>query len=109
MKKHNIEIGVGVAVFKRNKYWIAYAPSLKTYGYSDKSQKVALEDFDKAIDTFIEVHTKLNTLHEVLLKLGWQRKNNDFAEPKFFNIENIGQYRGLSIDTSHSRKVRIPA
>lgn len=101
----NVKISVEVAVFKRTKYWIAYAPALKTYGYSAKSEKDALKDFEKAIKVFLEVHSKLNSLREVLLNLGWTHSDSTLQSPKYFNA-NVSELRG--INKTHNKSFSIP-
>ncbi len=83
----NYNVNIPLLVAKRTKFWIAYSPHLKTYGYSSKGPEDAIKDFDRAIETFFFVHEKLNTLNKVLLKLGWERIDNHFNLPKFFNTE----------------------
>lgn len=104
--KNLIKIQVQIAVFKRREYWIAYSPALKTYGYSKHNVDEALEDFDIAINTFVHVHTKLNSLNQVLLDLGWTRNDKSFEVPKF-NIASLGELRGIK-STSKNREVLIP-
>lgn len=104
--KNTIKIQIQIAVFKKREHWIAYCPALKTFGYSTIGQNEALEDFDIAINTFIDVHTSLNTLNETLLNLGWQRKDHTFDTPKF-NLKTINELRGIE-SVEQNKKITIP-
>lgn len=103
--KYNIQ--VQVVVFKRQKYWIAYCPALKTYGYSKEDAEDALKDFDNAIDTFLHVQETLGTLNQTLLKLGWKRGNKTIEAPKYFNSD-LSNNRGRN-SRKRERQISIPA
>lgn len=109
MEQHTIEhrIQVPVAVFKRKEYWIAYSPALKVFGYSKDNLDAALSDFDTAIKTFIHVQTKLNSLNEALLNLGWSRNDGSITQPSYFNV-NMQDLRGVPFE-KRNREVSIPA
>lgn len=102
--KNKIEISVPVIVTKRKKYWVAYCPILKTYGYSDKDKGSALKDFDSAIETFFHVQNTLGILNQTLLNLGWKRKEKALTLPKINS--HIAPFRQSS---PVNRKINVPA
>lgn len=106
-KKIEHRIQVPVAVFRRKEYWIAYSPALKVFGYSKDNADSALNDFDVAIKTFVFVQSKLNTLDEALLNLGWSRTDGSINQPLYFNV-NMNDLRGVNFE-KRSREVAIPA
>lgn len=83
----NFKVNIPLLVIKRSKYWVAFSPHLKTYGYSSENAEGAINDFDRAIETFFYVHEKLNNLKEVLSKLGWVRQDNSYDLPKLLNTD----------------------
>lgn len=101
---NNIKISVNVIVTKRTKFWVAYCPVLKTYGYSDKSKDAALKDFDDAIKTFCHVQATLGTLNKTLLNLGWRRVEDSILAPKLNS--HISPFRSKA---ATSRQINIPA
>lgn len=100
-----IEIQVGIVVTKRKKYWIAYCPALKTYGYSSVSKERALEDLDTALQTFFHVQETLGTLNKTLLNLGWQRGSRSIKAPTTYS--DTLPFRKPKPTTT--RQVNIPA
>ncbi len=108
MNQHQFKINVPLIVFKRTKFWLAYCPPLKTYGYSLEGPDHAVEDFDNAIKTFLHVHAKLNTLNEVFLNLGWTRTDDHYDLPKYFNTD-IGASRSGSKGEQRNHSISIPA
>jgi hypothetical protein len=103
--KNEITISIPVIVTKRSKFWIAYNPSLKTYGYSDKSKEAAFKDFDAAIKTFFHVQDTLGTLNKTLLGLGWIREDKQINVPKINS--HIPPFRTNVGNTT--RQIQIPA
>lgn len=103
------KISVPVLVVKRRDLWIAYCPFLKLYGYSEQSKDAAKDDFDKAIDTFFEIHATLGTLNQALLSLGWTRGNDKVNAPtKNFNSQ-ISPFRNPDKVEQSERQIAIPA
>jgi hypothetical protein len=101
---NQFKISVPVIVTKRTKFWVAYCPILKTYGYSSKGKDAALKDFDDAIKTFFYVQDTLGTLNKTLLNLGWVRKERNLTIPRIHS--NLSPFRGKN---STSRKIQLPA
>lgn len=66
--------------------WIVYTPFFNTLGYSNESEKKAVEDFEAAIGVFFKVHQKRGTLEKALIHFGWLRENNSLQKPKLFNL-----------------------
>lgn len=85
-KTLQIEAIIPIAVKNKDKNWVAYSPQFKTFGFSSVSKEKALEDFDRAIDLFFQIHIDRNTLEKALEKLRWQRSNDVFVKPKYFNV-----------------------
>jgi hypothetical protein len=65
--------------------WIVYSPHFKTYGYSNKSEAEATENFKSSLNIFFNVHRKRGTLEKALVEFGWTKVNNSLKKPKFFN------------------------
>lgn len=81
--KSRAEIQVQVVLYKEQKAWIAYCPSLDLSSYGD-SEKEAKEAFDEALEIFIEETTQRGTLEKFLLQHGWSLKqlpNLDYTPP----------------------------
>lgn len=70
----DLDVKIPVSVYKRSEYWIAYSPALKVFGYSKQNADEALNDFDRALKTFIFVHSELNTFDNDLKNLDCLRK-----------------------------------
>ena len=102
--QNSVKIKLNVVVGKRTNYWVAYCPSLKTYGYSNKSKDDALKDFDDAVKTFLHVHTTLGTLNKTLLNFGWIRKEKQIEAPQINMVKTK-----FKSSTHTTRQVDIPA
>lgn len=110
-KLPKVSVRISVVAYKKSKYWIAYAPSLRIFGRSDISEKDALKDFDKAVDVFLHVHETRGTLQTTLENLGWTRKedgNTLIEEPKFFNIPLDNLIGGHKAEVE-DRLIQVPA
>lgn len=57
--KSKVSVELPVFTGQRHGCWIAYCPPIKLYGYSETDEKGALDDFDKAVDTFFHVQETL--------------------------------------------------
>lgn len=85
-----IEVGeIPLLITEKEKSWIAYSPQFKTLGYSKKSAEDSVEEFGKSIDVFFAIHTQKGTLEGALIHFGWEKQNNVFTKPKFFNDSRI--------------------
>ena len=98
IKKINVK--VTVIVFKKKDTWVAYSPNLKTFGYSAKNDKSAVEDFLKAVEVFFDIHRERNTIELALRGFGWRQrlhKKKEFRSPELpkYQIE-----RGQVVKTS---------
>lgn len=69
--KHYISVHVEIVLFKENKQWISYCPSLELSSYGDTQQE-AKEAFDEALNIFLTEVERKGTLERELLRLGWQ-------------------------------------
>lgn len=106
METGNIKIQLQLAVYKKRDYWIAFCPALKIFGYSREGEEGALKDFDRAIDTFLYVHEKRNSLENALKNLGWKRDDHHFDIPKFFNTD-LSALTGKTIE-QREREIIFP-
>ena len=66
-----LEANLTVLTRKKQRYWIVYSPQFKTFGYSNKSEKLAFDDLDIALDIFFDVHKERGTLDKALIIYGW--------------------------------------
>jgi hypothetical protein len=74
-------INLGIATKKSGSSWTVFAPNLKVLGYSNKSQKAALADFEKNLKLFFGVHLKHKTLDRALVSFKW--KERSLSRPEF--------------------------
>jgi hypothetical protein len=75
MENINIKFNLPVSIIKENSRYVAYtsALDLSTCG---KTIKIAKDRFDEAVNIFFEELIKNETLEQVLLDLGWQKKRS---------------------------------
>ena len=102
------KISVTVFTVQRHECWVAYCPALKLYGFSEQNEGAALDDFDKAIDTFLKVQDQLGKLKETLATLGWKRHDHRYDVPKRKYISTVSPFRGEGA-RSINRQIPIPA
>lgn len=104
---NELKISIPIATYKKQAYWIAFCPALKTFGYSNESEEKALEDFDRAIETFFYVQGTLGCLGSVLQNLGWSRADaNSLEQPKYFNTDMQNIFPG---GHKKERQIKVPA
>jgi hypothetical protein len=108
MNKSSYDISVPVVTYKKSEYWIAYTPALKTFGYSRTSEKEALKDFDRAVETFFWAQEKLGSLENALENLGWKRIHSERHQPKHFNMSLGNLIPGRTANKTE-RLIKIPA
>lgn len=80
-----IDISLNLIVFENNGTWVAYAPNIKTFGYSDEGEKEAINDFSQALRTFFDVHGDSNSIEPALKAFGWKNKRHrtkDYISPE---------------------------
>ena len=102
------KISVPVFTIQRHGLWVAYCPVLKLYGFSENGENAALDDFDNAIETFIQVQAKLGKLHETLTTLGWKRRDHNYDVPRRNFQSTVSPFRGEAA-RSTNRQIPIPA
>lgn len=102
------KISVTVFTVKRHDLWVAYCPALKLYGFSEHGEDAALDDFDSAIDTFIQVQAQLGKIHETLNALGWKRDDHKYNVPTRSYQSTVSPFRGEGA-RSTNRQIPIPA
>jgi len=71
--RNHISVGVIVLILKEDNLFVAYCPALELSSYG-KTKKEAKENFNDALNIFIEETQKKGTLEKVLLSLGWTLK-----------------------------------
>jgi predicted RNase H-like HicB family nuclease len=84
---NNISIDATIPLFtkKTDGYWLVYSPHFKTFGYSKESEKQAVQDLDRALTLFFDVHLERGTLEKALLAFGWTKVKNTLHKPKLGN------------------------
>ena len=80
MYKHIRALQLPVSFLKEDKRYIAYSPALDL-STSGKSFEEAKHNFAEIIEFFFDELTKTGTLEEVLLGLGWSKKNKEIVPP----------------------------
>lgn len=88
-----LDINLMIVLFQEDSVYFAYSPELDLNGYG-KTAAEAKISFDVVLREYLDYTTSNGTLHEDLLKLGWQiatrpippsfddllKKNLDFAQ-----------------------------
>lgn len=90
MAKHNLQFKLPVSIFKEGKTYVAYSPALELSSCG-KNVEHAKKMFAEAADLFFDYLVEHNTLEDVLLDLGWQKKNKSFVPPLevFHGIQSV--------------------
>jgi RNase P/RNase MRP subunit p30 len=86
MENLNIKFNLPVSVIKEGARYVAYTPALdlSTCG---KTIKIAKKRFNEAVGIFFEELIKSETLEQVLLGLGWQKKRAEWTPPAVVSSE----------------------
>jgi len=72
---------IGLAKKKQGKSWTFYCPSLKVIGYSNKSERDALRDFEENLSLFFTIHIKDNSLDRALTtNFNWTKRSLSVAQ-----------------------------
>jgi len=97
MPEHDLQFNLPVSFFKEGKSIVAYCKvlDLSTCG---KNLKDAQRMFDEAATIFLEELVKMGTLEEVLLDLGWEKKNHQFMPP----LELLHTQTPISVSMLHA-------
>lgn len=80
MQKARCDYLLPVSIIREGDSFVAYSPALdlSTVGETfEKAQKM----FDEAVQIFFEETIEKGTLEEVLLELGWQKKDKTLTPP----------------------------
>lgn len=80
MKNTHIQFTLPVSIFKEGNDFVAYTPVLDLSTSGDTFEK-AQKNFVKAVNIFFEELIEMGTVNEVLVGLGWQKKNNTLVPP----------------------------
>jgi len=79
-----------VSFLREGKFYIAYTPALdlSTFG---KTLEEAKERFVEAVEIFFDEASKMGTLEEILLNLGWVKRKKEIIPPVVIshNLESI--------------------
>ena len=68
---------LGIATKNRHKSYTVFCPALKVLGYSARSERDALKDFEKNLTIFFGIHIGEDSLNEALISFNWTK--NDAA------------------------------
>jgi hypothetical protein len=81
MNKPVVKFNLSVAVIKEGDKFVAYSPALdlSTCG---KTAKEAKKRFCEAVGLFFEEIIKRGSFEDVLVDLGWKKKNSVWNPPK---------------------------
>ncbi|MEM7487083.1 MAG: hypothetical protein AAF348_17890 [Bacteroidota bacterium] len=81
-------VDLGIAFKRRGNAWTVFCPSFKVLGFSKKSKKDALKDFEQNLTVFFGIHLDENSLYGILESLSWNRRSGNGIEA--VNKESIG-------------------
>lgn len=83
-----IKIRVNVVVEVRRGRWVAFCPDLKTFASASEQEgpEKALDNLAVALDTFLQVHKKRNTLKSTLINWGLIEDDAVPSWSKYFNF-----------------------
>jgi predicted RNase H-like HicB family nuclease len=105
--KARVEVKIQLLLLKEEDSYVAYCPALElsSYGNTIKEAKSAFED---ALAIFIEETTKMGTMKDVLLHLGWTLQLENYMPPSYSPVITslIPQAELAGIE---NRSVQIPA
>lgn len=102
---HKGKVEVDVLIFKEDKYYIAYIPSLNLTAHSTEEKK-AIKHLDNAVHLFMKHWTSKGSLGEKLKKLGWKPEADKKYKPSVNDIQIPLSLLGKSYST---RPMKIPA
>lgn len=80
MKGPHIQFSLPVSILKEGKVFIAYTPALDL-STSGNTFQDAQKNFVEAVNIFFEELIEMGTIDEVLIGLGWQKRNNTLVPP----------------------------
>jgi hypothetical protein len=80
-RKDKIDVVLMVAIFKEDKYYVAYCPALDLSSYG-LSAKEATKSFSEMLNLFFKETKRKGTLERLLLKYGWTLKQTEFRPPE---------------------------
>ena len=81
-------IGIMLAIFKEDKYFIVYSPSLNICSHGETEDK-AKQSFEVMLEEFFKYTLNKKTLNSVLIELGWKAKSKIKKFSKSFENKNI--------------------
>lgn len=77
---------LSIVIYKEDNYYVADCPALKLSSHG-KTVKKAQENFQEALDSWIEVVTTHNCLDSALAELGWKKSASSCLMPASREIE----------------------
>lgn len=113
----SINVNVIIVSFMDGNIHIFYSPHLEVYGYGE-TEYDAIESFNHHLGEFLSYSTNKNTLHDELIRLGWQLKKGSKKNPKRITapefsdlIESNDSFKDIvnnhNFNTTH-KQVAIP-
>jgi hypothetical protein len=108
IKKQNerLEAKLVVAVFKEDKYYVAYCPALDLSTYASARNEIP-KVFAQALDIFFEETIRKGTLEKLLIKYGWTLQKTQF-QPPYASVELLNKYKNYPSFKLHEERVEIP-
>ena len=104
--KEGLEVILTIALFKEDKYFIAYCPALELSSYATTIDK-AKKEFNKEVDIFFKETIRKGTLERLLLKYGWTLKMKEFKPPSL-SVNMLNQFKDYPNFNLQEEKVQIP-
>lgn len=101
-----LEVILTVALFKEDKYYVAYCPALELSTYATNMEKVKRE-FTKELDIFFKETIRKATLERLLLKYGWTLQMKEFRPPSL-SVNMLNQFKDYPNFNLREEKVQIP-
>lgn len=83
-----VKANIVLISFKEQDNFIVYSPHLEVSGYG-KSEEEAMSSFNHCLGIFLDYTTNKKTLHQELVKLGWQLKKGSIKRPRKINAPSM--------------------
>ncbi len=72
---------IPVSFLKEGKQFVAYTPALDLSS-AGRTLSEAKKNFGEAVQIFLKELTRMGTLEDVLVDLGWEKKDNHLVAPE---------------------------
>ncbi len=83
MRKTHLNFSLSVSIIKEENRFIAYSPAIDLKSYKEAKQR-----FTEAVSVFFEELHEKGTMEEVLLDLGWKKKQKEWIPPVVVSHES---------------------